>query len=156
MDTDDAPDARERSRRLIGPLTDQTRLRAFAAVALGARTPGQDARTAGMACGNLPSAAILYAISAVTAVSTFVTAYVTGGHWYREIRRRAGAAYAVTSCSPDFHPSVTYWDGQQTRVVSLNRGGTRTAVNDGGRRCTGQRPGQRAAQNTRGSWSVPL
>jgi hypothetical protein len=48
MDTDDAPDARERSRRLIGLLADETRLRAFAAVALGARTSGQVARTAGL------------------------------------------------------------------------------------------------------------
>jgi hypothetical protein len=132
---------------------------------------------------NLPLVVILYVSSAVTAVSTFITAYVTGGHWYQQhfhwqageyaklARLHAGytlekfeeelgrpsiqvsisktslgnltqntfqprseywvdavtdphhrvVAYAVTSCSSDFHPSFTYWDGQRTRVVSLNK-----------------------------------
>ncbi|WP_251097017.1 hypothetical protein [Streptomyces sp. Caat 7-52] len=49
MDTDNVPDGRERSRQLIGLLADESRLRAFAAVALGARSPGQVAETAGLA-----------------------------------------------------------------------------------------------------------
>ncbi|MEU6667603.1 DUF2087 domain-containing protein [Streptomyces sp. NPDC046727] len=48
MDPDTLPDPRERSRRLIGLLADESRLRAFAAVALGARSPGQVAEAAGL------------------------------------------------------------------------------------------------------------
>ncbi|MER5515763.1 ETEC_3214 domain-containing protein [Streptomyces sp. NPDC002763] len=134
---------------------------------------------------NLTLVVILYVSSAVTAVSTFITAYVTGGHWYQQrfnwqageyaklARLHAGytldkfeeqlgrpsiqvainktslgsltqstfqprseywvdavtdphnlvVAYAVTSCSSDFKPSFTYWDGQQNRTVSLNETG---------------------------------
>ncbi|MFB6805272.1 ETEC_3214 domain-containing protein [Streptomyces sp. NPDC056387] len=131
---------------------------------------------------NLPMVAIIYVSSAITAVSTFITACVTGGHWYQQhfnwqageyaklAQLHAGytlekfeeelgrpsiqieisktnlgnltqntfqprseywvdavtdphnrvVAYAVTSCSPDFTPSFAYWDGEQSRVVSLN------------------------------------
>ncbi|WP_225821415.1 DUF2087 domain-containing protein [Streptomyces naphthomycinicus] len=48
MDTDNVPEARERSRRLIGLLADEGRLRVFAAVALGARGPAQVAEAAGL------------------------------------------------------------------------------------------------------------
>ncbi|MGW2028656.1 DUF2087 domain-containing protein [Streptomyces sp. NPDC001356] len=52
MDTDnvpdDVPDADERSRQLIGLLAEENRLRAFAAVALGARSTRQVAETAGL------------------------------------------------------------------------------------------------------------
>ncbi|MBB5924887.1 DUF2087 domain-containing protein [Streptomyces echinatus] len=48
MDTDNVPDTRERSRQLIGLLADESRLRAFAAIALGARSAGQVAETAGL------------------------------------------------------------------------------------------------------------
>ncbi|GAA3147923.1 ETEC_3214 domain-containing protein [Streptomyces echinatus] len=132
---------------------------------------------------SLPLVVLLYVSSAVTAVSTFITAYVTGGHWYQQhfnwqageytklAKLQAGytlakfeeqlgrpsiqvaisktslgnltqntfqprdeywvdavtdprnrvVAYAVTSCSPDFNPSFTYWDGERTRAVSLNK-----------------------------------
>ncbi|MEU6669827.1 ETEC_3214 domain-containing protein [Streptomyces sp. NPDC046727] len=132
---------------------------------------------------SLPLVVLLYVSSAVTAVSTFITAYVTGGHWYQQhfdwqsgeyaklAKLHAGytlgkfeeqlgrpsiqaaisktslgnltqntfqprsdywvdavtdphnrvVAYAVTSCNPDFNPSFSYWDGQQTRTVSLNK-----------------------------------
>ncbi|MFD9091945.1 ETEC_3214 domain-containing protein [Streptomyces collinus] len=132
---------------------------------------------------NLVLVAFLYVSSAVTAVSTFITAYVTGGHWYQQhfdwqsgeyaklAKLHAGytlgkfqeqlgrpsiqvaisktsagnltqntfqprsdywvdavtdprnrvVAYAVTSCNPVFNPSFTYWDGEQSRTVSLNR-----------------------------------
>ncbi|MEU3858326.1 hypothetical protein AB0F03_13305 [Streptomyces sp. NPDC028722] len=48
MDNDNLPDARERSRQLIGLLADTGRLRAFAAVALGARSPEEVAGAAGL------------------------------------------------------------------------------------------------------------
>ncbi len=56
MDTDNVPgsvpgagpDARERSRQLIGVLAEENRLRAFAAVALGARSTREVAETAGL------------------------------------------------------------------------------------------------------------
>ncbi|MGW0513777.1 DUF2087 domain-containing protein [Streptomyces olivaceoviridis] len=44
----DGPDAGERSRQLIGLLAEENRLRAFAAVALGARSTRQVAETAGL------------------------------------------------------------------------------------------------------------
>ncbi|WP_030340276.1 ETEC_3214 domain-containing protein [Streptomyces sp. NRRL S-1022] len=132
---------------------------------------------------NLPLVGLLYVSSVVTAVSTFITAFVTGGRWYQQhfqwqageyaklAKLHAGytlqkfeeqlgrpsvqvsigktesgdltqntfqprkeywvdavtdpdkrvVAYAVTSCSSDFNPSFTYWDGERTRTVSLNR-----------------------------------
>ncbi|MBL1080607.1 DUF2087 domain-containing protein [Streptomyces actinomycinicus] len=48
MDKDNVPDARERSRQLIGLLADENRLRAFAAVALGATSPEEVAGRAGL------------------------------------------------------------------------------------------------------------
>ncbi|WP_405963658.1 hypothetical protein OG713_19205 [Streptomyces sp. NBC_00723] len=134
---------------------------------------------------NLPLVAILYVSSTVTAVSTFITASVTGGHWYQQhfnwqsgeyaklAKLHAGytldkfeeelgrpsiqvainktslenltqntfqprseywvdtvtdphkrvVAYAVTSCSPDFKPSFTYWGDQQDKTFSLNETG---------------------------------
>jgi hypothetical protein len=48
MDNDNVPDARERSRQLIGVLADESRLRVFAAVALGAKNPEEVAAAAGL------------------------------------------------------------------------------------------------------------
>ncbi|MFJ7153087.1 DUF2087 domain-containing protein [Streptomyces sp. NPDC100445] len=48
MDDDNPTDPRERSRQLIGLLADPGRLRAFAAVALGARGPEEVAGAAGL------------------------------------------------------------------------------------------------------------
>ncbi|MEU0048642.1 DUF2087 domain-containing protein [Streptomyces sp. NPDC006309] len=57
MDNDNLPDARERSRQLIGLLADTGRLRAFAAVALGARNPEEVAGAA-----DLPARATALAL----------------------------------------------------------------------------------------------
>ncbi|WP_432026973.1 DUF2087 domain-containing protein [Streptomyces sp. 1222.5] len=48
MDTDNPPEPAERSRQLIGLLAEERRLRAFAAVVLGADSAGQVAEAAGL------------------------------------------------------------------------------------------------------------
>ncbi|MFE2153825.1 ETEC_3214 domain-containing protein [Streptomyces lavendulae] len=132
---------------------------------------------------NLSLVAFIYVSSAVTAVSTFISAYIAGGHWYQQhfnwqageysklAKLHAGytlekfteqlgrpsiqvairgtsegdltqntfqprseywvdaltdqhnrvVAYSVASCNSDFNPSFDFWDGQQARVVKLNK-----------------------------------